>query len=86
MAIPIPSQRSLPIDTVDSPFHETMLAIQHIVLMTIFLHQQTCLAQIVPRKSGEEMMCDLEMETAVKELYFGGTDHVHCRADLARWE
>lgn len=31
-------------------------------------------------------MRDLEMETAVEELDFGGTDHIHRRPQLTRGE
>lgn len=63
-----------------------MLAINDVLLFTVFLNEQTGRTKVVPRHPGEEMMRDLEVQSTMEKLDVGRTFHVHRCPQLAGWE
>lgn len=69
-----------------SPLNEEMLSINDIVLLAILFHQRTCSSEIMPRKSGEKVVCHLQVEAAMYPFNVLIADDVHCRTKLTRGE
>ena len=63
-----------------------MLPVENILLLTILLDQQTGRPEVMPRQAREEMVCDLEVQTAVKELDLRRADDIHGSSKLTRGE
>lgn len=69
-----------------SPLNEEMLSINDIVLLAILFHQHTCSSEIMPRKSGEKVVCHLQVEAAMYPFDVLIANDVHCRTKLTRGE
>jgi hypothetical protein len=54
-----------------SPLNKPILCILYFLLLAILFDQQRCLAEVVSRDAGEQVVGDLQVKTTVKEFYSG---------------
>lgn len=59
------------------PFYKSKFGVFQSLLFCKLFDEKTCFAEVVTRETGEEVVRDLEMETAVDELDVRGANHVH---------